>query len=165
MPKGPLPKPDGQRAGHRPLVRVNGAPAGATSAPPMPAAPPWMADGWPPQTVVWYGAWASALEGQLTPVGWSYLADTPLIHAAVWGQGQIKHLNELRYREAKLGLATPEDRARLGMEATTAADAEPEPVRKRSTFRDDPRYAGIRIVVNEPGGDFVPPIPGAVVDS
>ncbi len=70
---------------------------------------------WPAQTRTWWKMWAdSKLSEQFTSTDWSELLDTARLHAAYWS-GDIKVAGELRLRTAKFG-ATPEDRARLGIQ-------------------------------------------------
>lgn len=59
--------------------------------------------------------WAeSKLAEKFTANDWSELLDTARLHAAYWN-GDLKVASELRLRTAKFG-ATPEDRARLGIQ-------------------------------------------------
>lgn len=70
---------------------------------------------WPPQTRAWWKMWAdSELSKKFTSTDWSELLDTARLHAAYW-TGDLKVAAELRLRAAKFG-ATPEDRARLGIQ-------------------------------------------------
>lgn len=54
---------------------------------------------------------------------WSFLLDTAILHAQLWGNGDTSALSELRIRVAKFG-ATPEDRARLRMQFADADAAD-----------------------------------------
>lgn len=68
---------------------------------------------WPEQTVAWWAMWADSPQAaHFVASDWSFLLDTALLHAAVWGNGEFDRLSELRMRVSKFG-ATPEDRARL----------------------------------------------------
>lgn len=70
---------------------------------------------WPAQTRAWWKMWAdSELSKKFTSTDWSELLDTARLHAAYWS-GDLKVAAELRLRTAKFG-ATPEDRARLGIQ-------------------------------------------------
>jgi hypothetical protein len=87
---------------------------------------PSLPDGvdWPDQTRAWWQMWAdSPLSETFMESDWSFLLDTALLHAAVWGDGERKLLAELRLRVAKFG-ATPEDRARLRMQFADADAAD-----------------------------------------
>jgi hypothetical protein len=76
---------------------------------------------WPAQTRAWWKMWAdSALSKKFTANDWSELLDTARLHAAYWS-GDLKVASELRLRTAKFG-ATPEDRARLGIQFTFPED-------------------------------------------
>ncbi|MCL2089857.1 MAG: hypothetical protein FWH11_01300 [Micrococcales bacterium] len=75
---------------------------------------------WPEQTRVWWQMWAeSPLAEHFMSTDWSFMLDTALLHAAVWGSGDFTKLPELRIRVAKFG-ATPEDRARLRIQFADA---------------------------------------------
>ena len=68
---------------------------------------------WPEATRRWWATWGAEPMAQgFNATDWDFLLDTALLHAKVWGQGQLKLLPELRLRVAKMG-ATSEDRARL----------------------------------------------------
>lgn len=70
---------------------------------------------WPAQTRAFWKMWAdSKLSEKFTANDWSELLDTARLHAAYWN-GDLKVAGELRLRTAKFG-ATPEDRARLGIQ-------------------------------------------------
>lgn len=70
---------------------------------------------WPAQTRAWWKMWSdSELSKKFTATDWSELLDTARLHAAYWN-GDLKVAAELRLRTAKFG-ATPEDRARLGIQ-------------------------------------------------
>lgn len=70
---------------------------------------------WPAQTRTWWKMWAdSKLSEKFTSTDWSELLDTARLHAAYW-RGDLKVAAELRLRTAKFG-ATPDDRARLGIQ-------------------------------------------------
>lgn len=80
---------------------------------------------WPAQTRAWWKMWAdSELSKKFTSTDWSELLDTARLHAAYWS-GDLKVAAELRLRTAKFG-ATPEDRARLGIQFMFADPAAPQ---------------------------------------
>lgn len=113
--QGPAPKADGRR------VRRNKQPETTTfyvdpvDQPPLPEVRDW-----PAETLEWWEAWGrNPLSSSFTDADWSFLMDTALLHAAVWGDGELKLLPELRLRVAKYG-ATPEDRARLRIQFAEA---------------------------------------------
>jgi hypothetical protein len=79
---------------------------------------------WPKVTQAWWAMWRDSPQAEhFGSTDWSFLLDTALLHAAVWGQGDMKHAAELRLRVAKFG-ATPEDRARLRMQFADADAAD-----------------------------------------
>lgn len=79
---------------------------------------------WPKATQDWWAMWRDSPQAEhFGSTDWSFLLDTALLHAAVWGQGETKHAAELRLRVAKFG-ATPEDRARLRMQFADADAAD-----------------------------------------
>lgn len=79
---------------------------------------------WPERTREWWQMWAdSPLSAEFTATDWSELLDTALLHARVWGYGEVKLMPELRLRVAKFG-ATPEDRARLRIQFAAADEAD-----------------------------------------
>ena len=53
-----------------------------------------------------------ALAQDFTSVEWEYMLDTARVHNAIWRDGEMKLMAELRLRVAKVG-ATVEDRQRL----------------------------------------------------
>ena len=86
---------------------------------------------WPEATRRWWTTWgAEPLAADFTATDWDFLLDTALIHAKVWGFGDLKLLAELRLRVAKMG-ATGEDRARLRVTYAQADEAD----EKRSASR------------------------------
>ena len=81
-------------------------------------APPELPDyvPWPDQTLTWWQMWRNSPQAdEFGPTDWDFLMDTALLHAEVWGSGNLDRMPELRLRVAKFG-ATPEDRARLKMQ-------------------------------------------------
>lgn len=118
--RGPAPKDQSQRA------RRNVDPIGMrviTAEPVQQPELPATID-WPTRTIEWWQMWAdSPLSAEFTTTDWSELMDTALIHARLWGLGDVKVAAELRLRVAKFG-ATPEDRARLRIQFAAADEAE-----------------------------------------
>lgn len=87
---------------------------------------------WPAQTRTWWKMWAdSELSKKFTATDWSELLDTARLHAAYWS-GDLKVAAELRLRQAKFG-ATPEDRARLGIQLIFPEDTPKPKVAKAAT--------------------------------
>ncbi|QIG58379.1 terminase small subunit [Mycobacterium phage Cornie] len=79
---------------------------------------------WPAATRRWWEVWGSEPMAQdFTATDWDFLLDTALLHAKVWGQGDLKLLPELRLRVSKMG-ATSEDRARLRITYAAADEAD-----------------------------------------
>lgn len=128
--RGPAPKDPNKRArrnsdkGH--IIRV--VAVEPMSQPPL---PDWM--DWPEATIEWWTMWGeSPLSAEFTATDWSFLLDTAVLHAQLWGSGDVKVLPELRLRVAKFG-ATPEDRARLRIQFAAADDAEDKTGRRVSS--------------------------------
>lgn len=79
---------------------------------------------WPPETIEWWSMWADCPQAEhFGSTDWSFLLDTAILHAMLWGNGDTSVLPELRIRVAKFG-ATPEDRARLRMQFAEADEAD-----------------------------------------
>lgn len=79
---------------------------------------------WPEATRRWWAVWGDEpMARDFTATDWDFLLDTALLHAKVWGFGDLKLLPELRLRVAKMG-ATSEDRARLRITYAQADEAE-----------------------------------------
>lgn len=79
---------------------------------------------WPAITRAWWEMWGDAPQAEhFGSTDWSFLLDTALLHARVWGDGDLKLLPELRLRVAKFG-STLEDRARLRMQFADADAAD-----------------------------------------
>lgn len=141
--RGPAPTEAGRLAGHGAAkARESGTEkidAKVAKQPPLPSfTVTWVdEDGvtrsakfrWPAQTRSWWKMWSeSELSKKFTANDWSELLDTARLHAAYWS-GDLKVASELRLRTAKFG-ATPEDRARLGIQFTfadPAANSKPTP--------------------------------------
>lgn len=59
---------------------------------------------WPERTRDWWGAWVeSPITKDWDQLTWEYLLDTALLHATVWGSGDMSKLGELRARVERLG--------------------------------------------------------------
>lgn len=112
---------------------------------------------WPPQTIAWWKMWGdSPLSEHFMTSDWSFLLDTALLHAMVWGSGELDKMPELRLRVAKFG-ATPEDRARLRIQFAEADGADGgQQVRGGGNTRQR-RGALVALPTITPAGD-----PGAV---
>lgn len=139
--RGPAPKPEDQRAGKSappvPITHLGLRPAK------QPALPRSVE--WPAQTRKWWAMWRRSAQAQLfTDTDWDFLLDTALLHREVW-LGDLRALQELRLRVAKLG-ATPEDRLRLRMQLAPEAETQPK---QRSKESARTKYAGLSVV---PGG-------------
>lgn len=79
---------------------------------------------WPEETLEWWSMWRDSPQAEhFGSTDWSFLLDTALLHANLWGNGDTTVLAELRIRVAKFG-ATPEDRARLRMQFAEADEAD-----------------------------------------
>ena len=106
---GPAPKPDGRRA------RRNKDDTQTTILRFEEAEQPELPDGypWPDETIKWWNLWRDSPQAEhFGSTDWSFLLDTAMLHAMLWGNADTSVLPELRLRVAKFG-ATPEDRARL----------------------------------------------------
>ena len=74
---------------------------------------------WHVRTLAWWDSWRdSPLAENFTDHEWLYLTETAQIQNQFWN-GNMQVAAELRLRAAKFGL-TPEDRARLRIQVTTA---------------------------------------------
>lgn len=117
--RGPAPKPASAR------VRRNSGPE-LVVVPFEPVAQPALPDTipWPDETLAWWELWKqSPLVAEFGPLEWSYLMDTALAHAQLWGNGDLTQLAELRIRVANFGI-TPADRARLRIQYATGEEIE-----------------------------------------
>lgn len=84
---------------------------------------------WPAPTRDWWVSWGlHPMSESFTDSDWQFLLDTALLHAAVWGDGELKLLGEVRLRVAKYGV-TPEDRARLRIQFAEADAKDSRPSR------------------------------------
>lgn len=91
---------------------------------------------WPEATRRWWATWgAEPMAADFTATDWDFLLDTALLHAKVWGAGDLKLLPELRLRVAKMG-ATQEDRARLRITYAAADEADEKRSRPAQSSRD-----------------------------
>ncbi|MCB1289497.1 MAG: hypothetical protein KDB47_17780 [Mycobacterium sp.] len=141
--RGPRPKDADRLAGHG-AAKARSAElrvytADPASQPPLPPRFAVNAEGrkkrvaWPAVTRRWWATWgAEPMTAEFRPTDWDFLLDTALLHAQVWGDGDMRGLAELRLRVAKMG-ATSEDRARLRIVYAQADEAEEKRDRKSST--------------------------------
>lgn len=61
---------------------------------------------WCAETKRWFRAWRdSAATDSWDGRQWQFLFDTALVHQAVWYDGDLTKVGELRAREAQMGLA------------------------------------------------------------
>lgn len=99
---------------------------------------------WPESTRRWWAMWRDSPQAEIFgSTDWSFLLDTAMLHAAVWGRGEMKYLPELRLRVAKLG-STPEDRARLRMQFADADAADSKRDTSGASARE--RRGQIRVI-------------------
>lgn len=118
--RGPAPKDPAKR------VRRNADPVPTTILRFEEAEQPGLPDSlpWPDETVEWWAMWRDSPQAEhFGSTDWSFLLDTAILHAQLWGNGDTSVLQELRVRVAKFG-ATPEDRARLRMQFADADSAD-----------------------------------------
>lgn len=145
--RGPAPKPNGKRA------RRNVAPTPATILRFEEAEQPDLPDGfpWPDATLKWWQMWRDSPQAEhFGSTDWSFLLDTAVLHAQLWGNGDTSVMAELRLRVAKFG-ATPEDRARLRMQFAEADEADskrPEGARRPSA-RERAKVVQLKAVSND----------------
>lgn len=102
---------------------------------------------WPDATVVWWEMWRNSPQAEhFGSTDWSFLLDTAILHAQLWGNGDTSVLPELRIRVAKFG-ATPEDRARLRMQFAEADEADARrPDTGRPSARERAKVVNLRSV-------------------
>lgn len=63
---------------------------------------------WPEITREWWAAWQQSPQtADWDDLQWHYLLDTALIHATVWGNGDVSRATELRARIERLGGVIP----------------------------------------------------------
>lgn len=118
---GPMPKADGRRARRNKQPEKQIFYVEPAWQPNLPNVRPW-----PVVTLEWWKAWRkNPLSASFTESDWSFLMDTALVHAAVWGDGELRYMAELRQRVAKFGV-TPEDRARLRIQFAEADAKAPQ---------------------------------------
>ena len=139
--RGPAPRDPARRA------RRNSDPTPGTvlrfvscEQPPLPEGFPW-----PAATIEWWAAWArSPYSEHIDEMGWHFLLDTALLHAAVHGNYELDRLPELRLRVCQFGI-TLEARARLRI---TFAEADEADAGAGKTGRAAPRdrYRDLRVV-------------------
>jgi len=91
---------------------------------------------WPEATRRWWATWAAEpMAVDFTATDWDFMLDTALLHAKVWGAGDLKLLPELRLRVAKMG-ATAEDRARLRITYAAADEADEKRSKPKTGTRE-----------------------------
>ena len=139
MPRGRPPKPVSQLVGHGAakarLAATRVLEARVCPQPELPEVMPTGGD-WPEQTVDWWDMWGeSPLSAEFTANDWAELLDAALLHARLWGLGDVKVAAELRQRMANFG-ATPADRARLRIQFATADTVEAKAPKPVSSARD-----------------------------
>lgn len=118
---GPPPKPKDRKVGH--TVDRNPQTTLEFRRGEQPVLPVMRPGGkeWPEQTVRWWQMWRESAQAELMTDGdWSFLLDTALLHARIWGEDEVSVYPELRLRVSKFG-QTIEDRLRLRI---TFADAD-----------------------------------------
>ncbi|MDD7203218.1 MAG: hypothetical protein SOV20_08765 [Coriobacteriales bacterium] len=65
---------------------------------------------WCTETKKWFKAWRdSPATDSWDERQWQFLFDTALVHSAVWYDGDMTKIGELRAREAQMGLTFPAD--------------------------------------------------------
>jgi hypothetical protein len=68
---------------------------------------------WPKATREWWENWGKQpIAAKLTALDWDFLAETALLHAAIWHDGQFNLMAEYRQRVAAFGV-TPKSRDNL----------------------------------------------------
>jgi hypothetical protein len=155
--KGRAPKDVGGLAGHGAVkARAAGTTTYVGERVPQPPLPVLYVPGkggkrvrfaWPAATRRWWANWAAEpMAERFRPTDWDFLLDTALIHARVWGAGDLSMMNELRLRVGKMG-ATAEDRARLRVTYASPEQDDDEPAPSSSGADDDP-YAGFPHLVS-----------------
>ncbi|MGZ7496139.1 phage terminase small subunit [Corynebacterium sp. ZY180755] len=137
---GPAPKPQGRRARRNKdetpttILRFEEA-----EQPPLPESVPW-----PEETTNWWKMWGESPQAELFgTTDWEFLKDTALLHAQLWGNGDMSVMAELRIRVAKFG-ATMEDRARLRMQFAEADEADSRRTNRVQSARE--RRGDLKIV-------------------
>ena len=136
--RGPAPKDPSRRA------RRNVDPIPTTKLRFEPAEQPSLPDGvdWHPRTQQWWSVWGNSPQAEhFTATDWDFLADTALMHHAMWSKQQWTLAAEVRLRVAKYG-ATPEDRARLRMQFADADQKDSKRPAPQSSARE--RYGELR---------------------
>lgn len=137
---GPAPKPQGRRARRNKdetpttILRFEEA-----EQPPLPESVPW-----PDETINWWKMWGESPQAELFgTTDWEFLKDTALLHAQLWGNGDMSVMAELRIRVAKFG-ATMEDRARLRMQFAEADEADSRRTNRVQSARE--RRGDLKVV-------------------
>lgn len=61
---------------------------------------------WGARTAAWWESLATVAGSDTwTPADWQYAMDTALVHRAVWQDGDLTQLKELRMREQSMGIS------------------------------------------------------------
>ena len=145
--RGPAPKQNGKRARRNvdqtptTILRFEEA-----EQPSMPEGFPW-----PDATLECWDMWRDCPQAEhFGSTDWSFLLDTAILHAQLWGNGDTSVLAELRIRVAKFG-ATPEDRARLRMQFAEAdsADSKRPQGSARPSARERAKVVQLKAVSND----------------
>lgn len=138
---GPMAKPSERRArrqktnDNQTILRFEPAPQ-----PELPSEVPW-----PEETLAWWKMWGDSPQAELfSSTDWSFLIDTALLHAELWGNGNTAALAELRIRQAKFG-ATIADRAALRITLAEADDRDAK--RPEVTGADSRQRRGTKKVI------------------
>lgn len=141
--RGPAPKDPKRRArGNTDPIPSTMLRSEQACQPTLPRPPKWLG-AWPAATRRWWELWGSCPQAEhFSSTDWDFLLDTAVLHARVWGYGDVKMLPELRLRVAKLG-ATMEDRARLRMQFAQADEADSK---RSGGSRSRERFGDLRVV-------------------
>ena len=150
---GRVPKPVERLAGHGAAKRRMAGTHLIESDPvPQPSLPSRRPGGraWPKETREWWAKWKDdPLADSFRTQDWEELKVAAVLHAEVWGDGNVKVAPELRLRTQKFG-TTAEDRARLRIQYAAAdrvdpVDREPGAAKGREE-RVRKRYSSLRAV-------------------
>lgn len=115
------------------------SPLGGAMSGSSPAQKPALPEGvpWPEITVQWWDSLGSGeIAASWTAEDWYYLLDTALIHAYVWGNGDMTQLPELRARLEAMGI-TPAARykQRMDVRRTDRRETPLDRLRDKQTSR------------------------------
>ena len=107
---------------------------------------------WHSQTLEWWAMWGRSAQAEnFTESDWRFLADTALMHDAMWSKGQWTLAAEVRLRVAKFG-ATPEDRARLRMVFADADEKDDKRAAKKASASKE-RFGPLHAVPKAAGDE------------